>query len=176
MAGKSQLCEPQEPPQEHHHLYCIPCTVIKFLTMAWSYVDSKMSLQKEYVGGRIRVHYTMVTIQFFWFPGQFVAAIQIQRWIFKSDMSIPKNKTYLRHLWTPHACPQSDTVLSITSWVSETVFLSTFVPTWCLLKSGKIKTQHIELGGVFPSSIKAVGTGLWDSLDNMKTANIHKSA
>lgn len=79
MAGKSQLCEPQEPPQKHYHLYCIPCSTIRFLSMSWSYVDSKLSLQKELAGGRIRVHYTMVMIQCFWFPEQFVATIQIQR-------------------------------------------------------------------------------------------------
>lgn len=81
MAGKSQLCEPQEPPQKHYHLYCIPCSTIRFLSMSWSYVDSKLSLQKELAGGRIRVHYTMVMIRCFWFPEQFVATIQIQRWI-----------------------------------------------------------------------------------------------
>lgn len=81
MAGKSQLCEPQEPPQQHHHLSCIPCSAIMFLSTAWSYVDSKPSLQKELAGGRIRVDYTMVKIWCFWFPEQFVATIQIQRQI-----------------------------------------------------------------------------------------------
>lgn len=81
MAGKSQLCEPQEPPQKHHHLCCILCSTIRFLSIAWSYVDSKPCLQKELAGGRIQVHYTMVMSRCFWFPERFVATIQIQRWI-----------------------------------------------------------------------------------------------
>ena len=112
MAGKSQLCEPQEPRQKHHHLCHIPCSTIRFLSVAWNYVDSRLSPHKELARGGIRVHYTMIIIWCFWAVFCYYTKSEAD---FKSGTSIPKVRTYLRHLWNTRGCPQSDTTLSSTS-------------------------------------------------------------
>lgn len=104
----------RNPTEHHHHLYCIPCSTIRFLSTAWRYVDSKLSFHKELAGGRIRVHYTMTLLWCFLFPEQFLATIQIQRWILSliQDTCLLQK---LKHAWCIY---EPHTVALAATWLS----------------------------------------------------------